>query len=249
MVYAALKTLGASFFEELLSETGLLKSYLEEALAELAAWGLVTVDSFQGLRTLITTQKVQHQRSKRYPGYDPFTAVGRWSIIRETPGNGEADRYQHCEYIAQVLLSRYGIVFRKLLEQEAVLPSWRDLLYVFRRMEARGDLRGGRFVQGFSGEQFALPEALNSLRAIRKKPKTCDLIAISAADPLNLTGVITPGQRIPTQASQRILYRDGKPIAVSVKGKVSFLESIEAEEEWKLKNALLRNRLPVKVVS
>lgn len=238
--YLALKTLGASFFEELLCETGLLKSYLEEALAELAAWGLVTADSFQGLRTLITTQTIQHRRSKRYPGYDPFTAAGRWSLIRATPGADETDRYQHCEHIARVLLRRYGIVFRKLLEQESVLPGWRELLYVFRRMEARGELRGGRFVQGFAGEQFALPEAINSLRDIRKKPKSGDLMAISAADPLNLTGVITPGQRIPTQAGHRLLYRDGIPIAISVQDKVSFLVSIEAREEWQIKNALLR---------
>ncbi|MEQ1621733.1 MAG: DEAD/DEAH box helicase [Methylococcales bacterium] len=242
MVYTALKTLGASFFEDLLNETGLLKSYLEEALAELAAWGLVTADSFQGLRTLITPQTILHRRSKRYPSYDPFTAAGRWSLIRSTPGHVETDRYQHCEHVARVLLRRYGVVFRKLLEQENILPTWRDLLYVFRRMEARGELRGGRFVQGFSGEQFALPDALNTLRDIRKKTKQGDLMTISAADPLNLTGLVTPGQRVPTQASQRILYRDGVPIAVSVQGKVNFLEKFEDQEQAQLKNALLRGQ-------
>ncbi len=241
-VYAALKSLGASFFAELLTETGLLKSYLEEALAELAAWGVVTADSFQGLRTLITPEQIRHRRSKRYPGYDPFSAAGRWSLIRAHPGQAETDKYQHCEYIAQVLLRRYGVVFRKLLDQETILPDWRDLLYVFRRMEARGELRGGRFVQGFAGEQFALPNALDSVRDLRKKPKQGELLAISAADPLNLTGVITPGQRVPTQASQRILYRDGVPIAVCVQGKVSFLESIAAEEEVRVKSVLLRGR-------
>lgn len=109
-------------------------------------------------------------------------------------------------------------------------------------MEARGELRGGRFVQGFSGEQFALPDALNTLRDIRKKPKQGDLMAISAADPLNLNGLVTPGQRIPTQASQRILYRDGVPIAVSFQGKVNFLEKIEDREEAQLKNVLLRGQ-------
>ncbi|MGZ8238476.1 MAG: DEAD/DEAH box helicase, partial [Methylobacter sp.] len=152
--YDMLKEWGASFFEELRVETGLLKSQLEEALAELVAWGLVTADSFQGLRTLITPQKIQHRRRKRYPSYDPFAASGRWVLIRSSQAI-EVDRYRNCEYIAQVLLRRYGIVFRKLLEQENIVPSWRELLYVFRRMEARGELRGGRFVQGFAGEQYA----------------------------------------------------------------------------------------------
>lgn len=228
--YDMLKEWGASFFEELLGETGLLKSQLEEALAELVAWGLVTADSFQGLRTLITPQKIQHRRRKRYPSYDPFAASGRWVLIRSSQSI-EVDRYQNCEYIAQVLLRRYGIVFRKLLEQEDIVPPWRELLYVFRRMEARGELRGGRFLQGFAGEQYALPEAVSSLREIRKQPKKGDLITISAADPLNLTGIITPGQRVPTQANQRVLYRDGIPISISAQGKTSFLEGIEPQEE------------------
>jgi len=238
-VYAALKQWGASFFEDLLTETGLLKSQLEEALAELAAWGLVTADSFQGLRTLITTQKVQQRRSKKYPHHDPFVASGRWSLIRASQPV-ETDRYQHCEHIARVLLRRYGIVFRKLLDQEDILPPWRELLYVFRRMEARGELRGGRFVQGFAGEQYALPEAVNALREIRKQSKKGDLVAISAADPLNLTGLVTPGQRVPSQPGQRILYRDGIPIANSVQGKISFLVDVEPQDEWQIRNALLR---------
>ncbi len=238
-VYATLKQWGASFFEDLLAETGLLKSQLEEALAELAAWGLVTADSFQGLRTLITSQKVQQRRSKKYPHHDPFVASGRWSLIRSSQ-TAETDRYQHCEHIARVLLRRYGIVFRKLLDQEDILPPWRELLYVFRRMEARGELRGGRFVQGFAGEQYALPEAVNALREIRRQSRQGYLVAISAADPLNLTGVITSGQRMPSQPGQRILYRDGIPIANSAQDKVSFLVDVEPQDEWQIRNALLR---------
>ncbi|WP_020160391.1 DEAD/DEAH box helicase [Methylobacter marinus] len=240
-VYEALKQWGASFFEELLGETGLLKSQLEEALAELSAWGLVTADSFQGLRTLITSRQTQHRLSQRYSFYDPFAAAGRWSLIRKHPA-AETERHQHCEHIAQVLLRRYGVVFRKVLEQENNLPSWRELLYVFRRMEARGELRGGRFVQGFAGEQYALPEAVGVLRDIRKQAKRGDLIAISAADPLNLTGIITLGLRVPTQASRRILYRDGVPAAMGLRGKVDFLEDIAPQDQWQLKNALLRRR-------
>jgi ATP-dependent Lhr-like helicase len=240
-VYDALKQWGASFFEELLSETGLLKSQLEEALAELSAWGLVTADSFQGLRTLITEQKTQRRLSQRYSFYDPFAEAGRWSLLRRHT-IAEIERHPHCKHIAQVLLRRYGVVFRKVLEQESNLPSWRELLYVFRRMEARGELRGGRFVQGFAGEQYALPEAVSILREIRKQAKRGDLIAISAADPLNLTGIITPGVRIPTQASRRILYRDGIPMAIGAQGKIDFLEDIEPQDEWSLRNALLRRR-------
>ncbi len=237
--YKALKTFGASFFEELLNETALLKSQLEEALAELAANGLVTADTFQGLRTLITPQNIQHRRSKRYPGYDPFATSGRWSLVRSATSQ-EADPYRHCEYIAKVLLRRYGIVFRKLLDREDIVPSWRELLYVFRRMEARGELRGGRFVHGFAGEQYALPEAVNRLRELRKQVKAGELIAISAVDPLNLTGLITPGQRIASLTSQRILYRDGIPIAQSLQNKTEFLVNIAQEEQWQITNALLR---------
>jgi ATP-dependent Lhr-like helicase len=213
---------------------------LKEALAELAAWGLVTADSFQGLRTLITPQKVQQRRSKKYPHLDPFAATGRWSLNRSIQ-LVEIERYQHCEHIARVLLRRYGIVFRKLLDQEDILPPWRELLYVFRRMEARGELRGGRFVQGFAGEHYALPEAVSALREIRKKARQGDLIAISAADPLNLTGLVTPGQRVPSQPNHRILYRDGIPIANSAQGKISFLERVELHDDWQIRNALLRN--------
>ncbi|MDD4914527.1 MAG: DEAD/DEAH box helicase [Methylococcales bacterium] len=241
-VHATLKNLGASFFEDLLAETGLLKPHLEAALAELAAWGLVTADSFQGLRTLITSQKILHRRSKRHPGYQPFAAVGRWVLIRAAPNQAEVDKRQHCEYLARVLLRRYGVVFRKLLDQEDITPLWRELLYVYRRLEARGELRGGRFVQGFSGEQFALPEALTQLRDIRRKPKTDALQAISAADPLNLTGIVTPGQRIPAQAGRRILYRDGVPVAVAMQGDVSFLEQVEGGAALLWRQALARRQ-------
>jgi ATP-dependent Lhr-like helicase len=212
-VINALKQWGASFFAELLPETGLLKSQLEAALAELVAWGLLTSDSFQGMRALMTPAKIQQKRSKRYPGYDPFLEAGRWSLLRPNPVLADSDRFVHTEIIARTLLRRYGVVFRKLLDAEDVTPSWRDLLYVFRRLEARGECRGGRFVQGFSGEQFALPEAVSRLRDIRKQAKQGHLITISAVDPLNLTALLTPGLRVPKQAGVRILYRDGVPIS------------------------------------
>jgi ATP-dependent Lhr-like helicase len=242
-VYEALKHWGASFFEELLAETGLLRSQLEEALGELVAWGLVTSDSFQGIRTLITPQQIQRRRSRRFAINDQLAAAGRWSLLRPHTTTQERD-YSHAEHIARVLLRRYGVVFRKLLERESGLPSWRELLYVYRRMEARGELRGGRFVQGFAGEQFALPDAVAQLRAIRNNPGHGDLLAISAADPLNLTGLITAGQRIPKQTNHRLLYRDGVPIASSAGNNITLFETIDPSDEWQIRNLLLRKHNP-----
>jgi ATP-dependent Lhr-like helicase len=241
-VLEVLQRWGASFFDELQQQTGLLKTQLENTLGELVAWGLVNSDQFQGLRALITPQKKQ-QRSRRRPELQtPLAAGGRWSLIRP-PLQNENDQ-QCIEQIARTLLSRYGIVFRKVLERESALPSWRDLLYVLRRLEARGEIRGGRFVQGFAGEHFALPEAVSLLRDVRKQPHNQQLIAISSADPLNLTGIITPGKRIAAQAGHRILYQDGKPIATNQSGEVKIDENIPANEHWHIKNLLTRKHHP-----
>ncbi len=247
-VYSSLKQWGASFVQELMDETGLLSTQLEMALGELVAWGLITSDSFSGLRTLITPQKVLHRRIKRLRAYNPLAQAGRWSLLRNTPSLAHEHRFTVVEYIAGVLLNRYGIVFRKLLENEVGLPTWRDLLYVYRRMEARGELRGGRFVQGFAGEQFALPRAMNTLRNIRKKELEGKFISISACDPLNLTGSITAGERIASLANNRILYRDGLAIAHSLAGKVNYFESIEADTQWEVNTMLLRKAKQKNVV-
>ena len=148
------------------------------------------------------------------------------------------------DHIARVLLRRYGVVFRKVLEREQGLPPWRELLYIYRRMEARGELRGGRFVNGFSGEQFALPEAVGNLREIHKRPGNGEMLAISAADPLNLTGLITPGKRIAAQHKHRILYRDGVPVAVNADGRIDFFAETSLEEQWQGRNLLLRKQHP-----
>ncbi|NOX42406.1 MAG: ATP-dependent DNA helicase, partial [Gammaproteobacteria bacterium] len=243
-VYSSLKQWGASFFQELSDETRLLPSQLETALGELVAWGLITSDSFSGLRTLITPQKILRRRSKRLPGHVPLAQAGRWSLLRGTSSQTHELRFTAVEYIARVLLNRYGIVFRKVIENEVGLPPWRDLVYVYRRMEARGELRGGRFVQGFAGEQFALPNAMNALRKIRKQDKDGKLVSISASDPLNLTGSITAGDRIASISNNRILYRDGIPIANSIAGEVNYLESIEAAIQWEIKTTLLHKHKP-----
>ena len=241
-VLEVLKQWGASFFDELQQQTGLLKTQLESALGELVAWGMVNSDQFQGLRALITPQKKKQRRRRSTASQTPLAAGGRWSLIRP-PIQNENDQ-QRIEQVARTLLTRYGVVFRKLLERETMLPSWRELLYVLRRLEARGEIRGGRFVQGFAGEHFALPEAVSLLRDVRKHINGEQLITISSADPLNLTGIITPGKRIAAQAGHRILYKDGKPVATKQGGEVEIDANIPASEHWHIKTLLTRKHHP-----
>jgi ATP-dependent helicase Lhr and Lhr-like helicase len=145
------------------------------------------------------------------------------------------------EHLARTLLRRYGVVFWRLLEREAAwLPPWRDLLRVYRRLEARGDIRGGRFVAGFSGEQFALPDAIGLLREMRRRPETGDLVSLSGADPLNLAGILTPGPKLAALTGNRLLYRGGVPFALLAGGTVDFLEKADAATEWTAHKALLR---------
>jgi ATP-dependent Lhr-like helicase len=164
---------------------------------------------------------------------DPPSARGRG------PAGGGA-----VEQIARTLLNRYGVVFRRVLERESALPPWRELLRVYRRLEARGEIRGGRFVAGFSGEQYALPEAVGTLREVRRRQEPGGFVSLSAADPLNLVGIITPGQRLPALTANRVLYQDGIPIALLVAGEVRFLEKLEAASEWEAKNMLRRRPIP-----
>lgn len=237
-VLEVLRQWGASFFEELQQQTGLLKTQLENALGELVACGLITSDQFQGLRALITPQKNKSPHRRRSVLHTPLAAAGRWSLIR--PSGQVENRYDRIEHIGRTLLTRYGVVFRKLLERETELLSWRDLLYVLRRMEARGEIRGGRFVQGFAGEHFALPEAVSLLRQTRKQQNKEQLITISAADPLNLTGIITPGRRLAAQSGHRILYKDGMPIASRQNSEIQIHDHIPAKDHWHIKNLLIR---------
>jgi len=149
------------------------------------------------------------------------------------------------EHAARTLLLRYGVVFWRLIEREAGwLPPWRDLLRVYRRLEARGEIRGGRFVAGFSGEQFALPHAVGLLRQARRKPHDGAWISISGADPLNLLGIVTPGPRLAALTGNRLLYRDGLPVAFLAGGEVQFIETLDAAGQWDARKALLRAAMP-----
>jgi ATP-dependent helicase Lhr and Lhr-like helicase len=170
-------------------------------------------------------------------------AAGRWALARRPrPATSLAQAgFEHTEHVARTLLLRYGVVFWRLIEREAVwLPPWRDLLRVYRRLESRGEIRGGRFVAGFSGEQFALPDAVGMLREVRRQPAAGTLISLSGADPLNLVGILTPGPRLPALTGNRLLYRDGLPIALLAAGEVQFLETLDPASEWEAHKALLR---------
>ena len=204
-----LRTGGAQFFDDLRVQSGLLATQVEDALAELVAGGHVTADGYAGLRALV-------RRNRRTGGglrrrMDPFGDAGRWCLVDSRLPPDHAAPAEPLDRIADVLLRRYGVVFRKVLEREAGLPPWRDLVRVLRRREDRGEVRGGRFVNRFSGEQFALPEAVGELRRIRRAAPGGRILTLSAADPLNLTGIVTPGERVSSTAAREVVYRDGEP--------------------------------------
>ena len=242
-VYDYLQTRGASFFTDIVENTKLLRSQVEEALADLVANGVVVSDSFAGLRALLTpgSRKTQAaaRRKHRQPVYE-MASAGRWSILQRNQTPPNLNDQALTEEVAWALLKRYGVVFKRLLEREGVALPWRVLLRFYHRLEARGDIRGGRFVAGISGEQFALPEAIGMLRAIRRAGAQESLISVSAADPLNLVGIIIPGPRITAHTSNRILYQDGAPIASFESGETHFLVELSRAMEWKAKAALMR---------
>ena len=245
----ALRTHGASFFADLRRDVGLLGEETEQALAELVAHGLVSCDSFAGLRALVMPADKRNKLRRRRPGHEPIDDAGRWSLVRpsrdpvDAPG---ALAQPHVEHIARVLLRRYGVVFRKLLEREDGLPPWRELHYVYRRLEARGEVRGGRFVSGFSGEQFALPEAAGALRTIAKHEGR-ERVSISAVDPLNLAGILTPGDKIARLPGNRLLFEGGVPVAVQSGGEVHYLAPLDEAMQWSLKQLLIRKHRPAAV--
>jgi ATP-dependent Lhr-like helicase len=239
--------LGAQFFGDLLSQVDGLPVEVEQGLAELVSLGLVTSDNYAGLRALTGAEKSRRMiRGRKAPTKTPaMENAGRWSLIQgnivsqEQPRESEIDSWESVEYIAKVLLRRYGIVFRRILDTENSLPSWRELHYVYRRMEARGEVRGGRFVDGQAGEQFALPEAVGLLRKMGKQDDQT-LISISAADPLNLTGAILPVDRVAAIRKNRILFRNGKPIATLIAGEINWLEDLDQASQWQAHQKLIK---------
>ena len=247
-VLDALSARGALFFDELMDAARLLRPHLEEALGELVALGLAASDGFGGLRALIVPSGQRKplaglRRRGRVLSFD-IESGGRWATInRAPPGDGRDEpRAAAVEYAARTLLARYGVVFWRLLTQEpGWLPPWRDLLRVYRRLEARGEIRGGRFVGGFSGEQFALPDAVGLLREMRRRPASGEWISLSGADPLNLIGILTPGQRLSALTANRVVYRDGLPVAALTGGKAQFLTELESTDRWEAEKRLVRS--------
>ncbi len=247
-VYDFLRTRGASFFTDIVEGTKLLRSQVEEALGELVAQGLITSDSFAGLRALLTpaNRKTNAGKRRRREAVYDMASAGRWSILGSAVSStlSENPSSELVEVVARVFLKRYGIVFKRLLERESVNIPWRVLLRVYHRLEARGEIRGGRFVSGISGEQFALAEAVGMVRSIRRTPAAEHLISVSAADPINLLGIITPGARVSTHTANRILYRDGVPVAVLESSETRFLIELSTAQKWKVRNSLVRKSTP-----
>ena len=211
-----LREAGASFVDDIIQGAHRLRSEAEDALWELVSAGRVTGDGFAGLRALISaTQSRGGARARWHARWTRRTGSpagsGRWALLRSPQPPPEEEELH--EALARQYIKRYGIVFRDVLAREPRAPPWRDLLRVYRRLEMRGELRGGRLVAGFVGEQFAAPEAVESMRAIRREPPRGEIVRISACDPLNLVGIITPGPRVPATLANQVVFRDGVPQA------------------------------------
>ncbi len=241
---------GAMFFNEITEKTGLMRGQAEEAMNELVSCGLLTSDSFTGLRALLLPAKYSTQagRSKNNIVFS-MEQAGRWSLLSPAVSSADiSEKKKSLEAIARTLLKRYGVVFRRLAEKENLTPRWRELIKIYRLMEARGEIRGGRFVEGMYGEQFALPETISLLRKIRKDEKSGRLISISASDPLNLTGVITPGKRVSALYGNRILFMDGIPVAVKDGKEIALLPAADIDalkgREWQVRQALVQRNIP-----
>ena len=257
-VFDALRSSGALFFTELVRRAGLLPSQVEEALSQLAALGFVTSDSFDGVRALLVPSDKRptfgrnEGKRRRKTNLASIEFAGRWSLLRTQVASDSSgscrsalpdSRDPAMEKFARVLLRRYGVVFRRLLDRENFGVTWYELGRIYRCWEARGEIRGGYFVGGISGEQFALPEAIGLLRSIRNALTNGELITLSAADPLNLQGILTPGPRIAALTSNRILFHDGLPIAALEAGEIRKL-SDPSVSDLQIEMALKVGKLP-----
>jgi ATP-dependent Lhr-like helicase len=240
-VETALRSRGALFFVDLVQDTGLLRVQVEEALAELVLLGRATADAYRGLRALTTapSRRRGFRGRGRMRGIS-FDAAGRWTpVLPLTDAELGQARASAIEHAARVLLRRYGVVCRAALGREASLPSWRELLRCFKQWEARGEIRGGRFVGALSGEQFALNEAVELLRLLRRAAPVEEWQSISAADPLNLVGLIEGNARVPALGSHRVLYRNGQPVAALGAAEVLWLAPLDAATQARARVRLL----------
>ena len=236
LVLEGLRRRGPSFFDQLSDSVPFDVDRLREALAMLVAGGLVVSDGFSGLRLLVASGGSRRAVLERRRNF-----AGRWSatatVDQETLSETATEQY------ARTLLRRYGVVFRRLLAREPRAVPWRDLVRVYRRMEARGEIRGGRFVSGMSGEQYALADAVTVLREIRRTPLDSELRVISTADPLNLTGIVTAGERVRAAGGNRLAYRDGIPLGVMERDTQRALAPLDVADTAHLTRALSRRRV------
>jgi ATP-dependent Lhr-like helicase len=233
-----LATHGASFFDDIAEGTHLLRAELEDALAELVVRGRVSCDSTAGLRALLVPPSRREARARRGRGAARrgLEDAGRWSLLRAPAAADDASLSSAAvEHVARVLLRRYGVICWRLLEREAAwLPPWRELVRVYRRLEARGEIRGGRFIAGLSGEQYALPDAVAWMREIRRRGDAARdprLVCLAASDPANLVGGVVHGPKVPRIAGARVLWRDGVPVATSVAGEIALLVALRPDDE------------------
>ncbi|MGH3952280.1 MAG: Lhr family helicase, partial [Pseudonocardiaceae bacterium] len=214
-VLEALHEHGALFPSQLATITGRLPGEVDEALWDAVSRGLVTADGFQALRVLLSPRRAARmigpRRLRRGGRAAGARSTGRWSLLPGAVATDDPDEL--AEAVAEQLLARWGVVFRDLLVRDTVGVPWREVLWALRRMEARGTIRGGRFVTGFTGEQYAAPEAVELLRAIRKAQRSGETVRLPAADPLNLVGIVLPGPRVPALPRDSLSYVDGVPPA------------------------------------
>jgi len=261
-----LRQYGASFVADLQARTGLLRTRIEQGLAELVSHGRATSDSFTGLRALLTPEDRKPGGSSRRGRRAMFGIedAGRWSLLTRpatAPGRAHDNLEtplsdEQLERLVHIYLQRWGVLFRKVLERETFAPPWRVLLKVLRRMELQGALRGGRFIAGIGGEQFAFPDTVDALRRVARQggdraddETVTDYVSLAAADPLNLLSLMVPDSRLPRLANNRVLFGDGVPLAVLQGSEVSFIRTVAAEEQWKLQQLLLQRQFPPRLRS
>lgn len=243
---------GASFFDDLVDGARVLATELEDALAELVARGRIQCDSYAGLRALLVPASKRGAGRRGRAALFGLQDAGRWSAtathappvaLSASDRTDAAERsaaQASVEHVARTLLRRYGVVCWRLLEREAAwLPPWRELVRVLQRLEARGEIRGGRFISGLSGEQFALPEAIAAMRAVRRRARDGECIVVSAADPLNLAGTLLPGDKVPRIPGARLVLRDGLVAGTLVAGEVAMADAAPAADAQARVRALL----------
>ncbi|MEX0963183.1 MAG: DEAD/DEAH box helicase [Pseudohongiellaceae bacterium] len=265
-IEADLERSGASFFDQIQQRTGLLRAQLELGLAELVSTARITSDSFTGLRALLTPNKKKpssHTSKRSRRGRRAMFGVedaGRWSLLEtdiSKPQQGSNSRHwevldeEQMERLIGIYLQRWGVLFRGLLERELFAPPWRVLLAALRKLELRGTIRGGRFVAGVGGEQFAFPETVDALRKFNKTKDDVRLKyhSLSAVDPLNLLNLIMPNRKLSRLSKNRVLYENGVPIAILESAQVRFLKEVDPAQEWSLQQALIKKNFPPRLRS